>query len=162
MEKSVIVDLVPEIAKEAIEKGKLAMPISGNSMFPFLSSNNTITVVKCDTGHLWPGDIILYTVRREKQILIAHRIIKKMQYHSRRMFITKGDSCRRCDEPVDSSSIIGRIIEIKKTNYNIRLDNLTGRMLNTAVLLLSVINLFYFARVFFMKITNLEETWEQR
>ena len=63
---------------ELLKDGQpVQFPITGWSMYPFLSDGDLVTVAPIDPTTLKVGDVVLY--RREHGPLILHRLIKITQ-----------------------------------------------------------------------------------
>lgn len=148
--------LILDIKKETLERGFiLIVPTIGNSMFPFIGSNDKILTVKCDTDKLRYADIILYKSDNHKDMIIAHRLLLKTKTKNGYIFVTKGDSQIYCDKPINADSVMGKIIKIKKSNFNISLEGTPGRIINIFMLFISVTELFAVGVMFLGKIKSL-------
>lgn len=81
--------------------------LGGYSMLPVLKAGDTATVVKTGREELHKGDIVLF---RDSKKVIAHRIIRIINTNSDYTYITKGDSLKKADKPVQYQDILGKII----------------------------------------------------
>lgn len=98
----------------------IRMPVRGSSMFPVLSTGDSIVVSLPD--NLKRGDIILY---RDKGNLVCHRIVKVVkrsgpQAHDDGVYyITRGDSLLYYDAPVSVDDIIGKVSVIERKRMSL-------------------------------------------
>ena|GEM_PF-1540005 len=111
----------------------------GVSMSPFIRNSEMITVEPCSHGDLTFGDVILYQgfgsqcrqlsipLRNRK---IVHRFLWRREIGGDLRLITKGDNNYLCDPPVSPQQILGRVVEIEKNGWRLRLDTPFGRLLN--------------------------------
>lgn len=109
-------------AEEIIKSGRKArIPVSGNSMRPFIVDNRDEVLI---TGirYLKKGDIILFKNNRGEYIL--HRIccIKNMKYR------TIGDYCLKDDGVVEWSDIIGVVETLIRKGKTIDCDSYSWRL----------------------------------
>ena len=136
MDEAVLNSVILELKKEALKKGRvIALPTTGRSMFPFLTTNNKIELIKYDTQRLEKGDIIVY---KSNDKLIAHRLVRKIKAGDNYLFVTKGDTCFSFDRPINSDAIIGKVIKIRKANFYISLDTIFGKLFSLIMFFLSV------------------------
>jgi signal peptidase I len=112
----------------------------GVSMSPFIRHNEMITVKPCSHGDLTFGDIILYhgfgNQSRQLSIpledkKIVHRFLRRRDVDGESRLITKGDNNYLCDPPVSPQQVLGKVVEIEKNGWRLRLDTPLGRLLNT-------------------------------
>ena len=156
MDIEILEDLLFDVKKEALERGyNLVLKTRGRSMFPVLSTKDSIAVVKCDKDNFRYGDIILYRPGHNKKVLVAHRFIRKIKKQDRYMFITKGDTSFGFDLPVDPDDVIGRIIKIRKSAINIPLYGFIGRPLNLFMYFFSITRITALAYMFLRKLKRL-------
>src|SRR5437016_14497567 len=88
-------ELLAEVARNF---GEVRFKATGDSMLPSVWPGDVLTVRRQSFSELRVGQIVLCS--RGGQ-LMAHRIVNR----NRRPLITRGDSLRRNDAPVDESQI---------------------------------------------------------
>lgn len=139
MLEKTIDNLVFEMEKEALDRGiALIMPTAGKSMFPLLTGRDRIVILKCDERRLRRGDLVLFRRNNEGNIYVTHRLMRKIKNGHGFTLITKGDAQIHCDRAIDSDLLIGKIIKIKTPYFSISLEGITGRIINTFMLLISL------------------------
>ena len=91
--------------------GYSVFEVATGSMEPAISKNDIIITKKNSTYEI--NDIITFS--KDKNY-ITHRIISK----NNDTYITKGDANNTADTPIETSSIIGKVIkaELKNENFN--------------------------------------------
>jgi hypothetical protein len=98
-----------------------------------------ITVRPCTHRDVAFGDIILYHGfgKQDPQLSIplqdkkiVHRFLWRRVVDRELRLITKGDNNRLCDPPVLSHQVLGKVVEIEKNGWRLRLDSPLGRLLN--------------------------------
>lgn len=83
------------------------MRVQGSSMNPTLKYGDIIVVLRDNLKNYHINDIVIFFLH---DMLFVHRIaIISGDY-----CITKGDSLYCLDEPIDISSILGKVIEIRR------------------------------------------------
>jgi ATP-binding cassette, subfamily B, bacterial len=83
------------------------LKVGGYSMFPCLKPGDIITIRRVNGEELMVGDIIVFETEKK---WIAHRIMKIISQEDKRIFITKGDSCKTQDIPITEINIMGKVI----------------------------------------------------
>jgi signal peptidase I len=129
-----------DVAIELLEnRNMVKFRAPGVSMSPFIRNSEMITVEPCSHGDLTFGDIILYhgfgnqcgqlsiPIRDRK---IVHRFLWRRKIGGDIRLITKGDNNYLCDPPVSPHQILGKVVEIEKNGWRLRLDTPFGRLLN--------------------------------
>lgn len=108
------------LASDLLGRGlPVRFTVSGTSMRPFLDEGDVVTLAPVRTDELRIGDIAL--VRRSSDSLTLHRLVGKMK-GSQSLLIFQGDAVNQSDEPVTSTQVIGRVIEIQKAHKRISLQ----------------------------------------
>lgn len=130
-----------DIAMELLNnRNMVKFQAPGVSMSPFIRHNEMITVKPCSHKDLTFGDIILYygfgNQSRQLSIpledkKIVHRFLWRREIDGESRLITKGDNNYLCDPPVSPQQILGKVVEIEKKGWRLRLDIPFGRLLNT-------------------------------
>lgn len=114
-------ELLPLI-KESLKKGqKIAVTVTGNSMFPlFAHERDSVTIEKAIVYK--PKDIVLYL--RDDDTPVLHRIIKKKEDG----YAMCGDNQCVEEYPVKESNILGRVCEFERKGKIISSDNIIYRI----------------------------------
>lgn len=130
-----------DIAIELLEtRNMVKFRAPGVSMSPFIRNSDMITVEPCSHGDLTFGDVILYhgfgSQCRQLSIPlwnrnIVHRFLCRREADGEVRLITKGDNNYLCDPPILPQQILGKVVEIEKNGWRLRLDTPFGRLLNT-------------------------------
>lgn len=97
-------ELVAEVASKF---GEVSLKVTGASMIPAIWPGDVITIRRCETAELRPGQIVL--LRRGGQ-LVAHRIV----WIRDDSVITRGDSLLLDDPPVNAFNIVGEVVSIDR------------------------------------------------
>lgn len=114
------------LLKERVEQGETVnIKIEGNSMFPFLKQNDTISVRKVEFQDLRKGEIIVYKAGKH---LHAHRYIRLT---SSNKLVTKGDNNSHFDSLlVSAEQLIGKVVLIKKDKEVMTLEVVSRKIIN--------------------------------
>ena len=99
--------------------------ISG-SMAPLIQIKDQIFIKRTAPSRLHIGDIITFW---QGNILVTHRVIRKFTKGGNIYFVEKGDANTNYSQ-VDSQSIIGKVIKIKKNKREIDLNSLPWKTFN--------------------------------
>lgn len=113
-----------DILKSGID---IKVPLKGTSMFPYLRAGDIAVLTFCDYRNFKKGDIVVF---RFHDAFLAHRLIKKEKIDLAYRFITRGDSCDKCDLPFDADCIIGKIKSILRKDKKINIDSRYRSILN--------------------------------
>jgi len=87
--------------------------VEGDSMHPVIRGGDYVHVVPCAAETLRRGDVILASTVRG---LTAHRIVRIKG----RQIITRGDNSLRADPPVESASVIGKVVQVEQITGDCR------------------------------------------
>ncbi|QOR65458.1 signal peptidase I [Cytobacillus suaedae] len=108
--------------KQFIEKnGFIELPAEGKSMYPFIKTGAICRFVLCESSSIKKGDIILFQTTNGK--LVAHRFLKDEQINGRQMYVFKGDTNIRIDDPVSEQQIIGKLVIVSNKRLKIKVNN---------------------------------------
>src|SRR5215471_40370 len=95
-----------ELAAEVLRSsGKLRLQVTGWSMLPTVWPGDTLIVERVDSAEVTEGEIVLF--RRDRRLFV-HRVVKNQSA----LLVTRGDSMRTPDSPVDKNESLGRICSI--------------------------------------------------
>ncbi|MEK7597027.1 MAG: nucleotidyltransferase family protein [Patescibacteria group bacterium] len=103
--------------KLILKKIKFITNTEGQSMFPFIQSNDGIYIRHIIFSKLKINDIVIF---RQKGKFITHRIIYKKQNY----IVTKGDNNLNSDGKIYPKQIIGKVYQIRRNGKIINLDTL--------------------------------------
>src|SRR5580700_1786408 len=95
-------DLVADVARS---HGTVQLKVAGASMVPALWPGDMVTVRRCDLLEIEPDRIIVF---RQNERLIVHRMLR---WAGDRV-VARGDARSRCDEPVRTDEVLGRVESI--------------------------------------------------
>jgi len=122
--------------------------VGGNSMYPHLRKGDYVTISKIPFKDIKKGDIIVF---RSASKFIAHRVIKKKHTGSSFVFITKGDSCKKPDSPVNRERYFGRIEAFERKGKIYRFNTPFFRNYNVFLALISPYTPIVYSFVRFFK-----------
>jgi signal peptidase I len=103
-------DLAADVAHIS---GKVQLKVAGFSMVPALWPGDLVTVRRCDPSELLAGSIIVF---RQNEKLVVHRLIALTGGR----VVTRGDARPRCDEPVGTAEVLGRVDSVLRDGRPIR------------------------------------------
>lgn len=124
----------------------------GSSMYPLLKDLDTLYFVPYGGQTLKSGDVILFKNKKsDKAITITHRIVSINDV----TIITKGDNNLCIDNfLVDTSDIIGLVVQVKRGNKIFRVRN--G---GVGMLLAKVIHLFLLIKIKILHFISFPYSW---
>ncbi len=106
---------VDPIIKQGIP---VRIPVRGSSMFPFMTTGDSIIVTSPD--NLRKGDIIIFRDPESHDGgLICHRIIRIFRQREITFYITRGDALLYEDRPVSSDRVIGKVVRIERKKVSL-------------------------------------------
>lgn len=102
------------LLRDILKSGStLRIRVTGDSMSPFLSGGETLSIRKVSASTLRLGDLIFF--RSREGFTVLHRIVrKKRTCQNSYIFQTKGDALRGMDSPVCADDIIGKVCTVEK------------------------------------------------
>lgn len=116
-----------ELLKDSLAKyGYVWVKLIGKSMLPFLSSGTLIVVRKADTKDIFIGDIVLF---KKDDIIIAHRVFKKINLDGRFFLKAKSDISFFSEPLISCEELIGKVAAFKRFGREINIDNFIFRFL---------------------------------
>ena len=103
----------------------------GGSMFPFIRSDDILSVSPTDVGQVQIGDVLL--CESIQGTLLAHRLVGKGIEGGKAALVTRGDALSYADPPLDAEALLGRVTRIERQGCYISLTGhwarLQGRLL---------------------------------
>lgn len=111
-----LLDAALELSQQADQQ--VWWPFVGNSMSPYIEAGDMI-LVQHTLRPVRLGDVIVFRCSGE---LVAHRVVFVRKSGSRYIYRAKGDNSRNFDMPISQSSILGRVICVRKNDGIISLD----------------------------------------
>jgi len=104
--------LLKEAGFSLLAEGKtLEVRANGYSMYPAIKPGVIISIEPLPTGsEPRPGEIIAW---KRDSGLVVHRVVRVEKNNKGKVFITRGDSCKFEDPPVDAGKIAGKVISFK-------------------------------------------------
>ncbi|MDR6121925.1 signal peptidase [Bacillus sp. SLBN-46] len=128
-----------KLLKQAINKdGWIELPAFGNSMFPYIRSDDVCRFSPCDSSQLKKGDVVL--VQLQTGQLIAHRLVKKQIVNYQHVFILKGDTNLGFDKPIEEGQILGKLVDVKKQHIHLSPDHFIMRLWGGMILTFPVLS----------------------
>jgi len=122
--------LVSDTWLEEFKKtGKGWLRILSGSMAPLIETGNQIFIEKISPSKIHIGDIITFW---KGNILVTHRVIRKVRKGRNLYFIERGDRYLR-HSLIASRSLMGKVRQIKKGTKNYNIDSLIWQLFNRAV-----------------------------
>jgi signal peptidase I len=101
----------------------------GRSMHPTIKEGEIITVQPVPPSAVKIGDIILY---RFKGGVIAHRVVRIERGDAGSRFILRGDASGICDEPVEPTQVLGKVLSVERNGRIIDLYRHRARIFRKA------------------------------
>src|SRR3989441_6722993 len=121
-------ELLAEVARKF---GEIRFKATGDSMLPSVWPGDLLTVRRQSFSEFQSGEIVLYEREGAENTLtrpygpasprgdfVAHRIVRR----NGRQLITRGDSLRRNDAPVDEEQVLGRVVCVTRNGRHIGLE----------------------------------------
>lgn len=99
--------MIELLAAAAATRGGLRLRLYGTSMVPSIRSGEVVRVRAVAPGVLRRGDVVLC---HGEGRLLAHRVLRL----SAGSLITRGDTVRRADPPIEVSRVIGRVESVER------------------------------------------------
>ena len=113
-------DIMPLI-KESITSGqKIAVTVTGNSMYPMLTHGRDSVVLEKAVVYK-PKDVVLYM--RDDETPVLHRIIAKREEG----FAMCGDAQEVEEYPISEDKVLGRVCEFERKGKKISVDDFLYR-----------------------------------
>jgi signal peptidase I len=109
--------MLKNVGLNLLNEGKtIRIKAHGYSMYPSIRPGSVILIEPLKLkGRPVPGEIL--AIKRETG-LIVHRLVKIIKKDGNELFIARGDSNPREDDPVKISMIAGRIIRAETSGEN--------------------------------------------
>ena len=131
--------------------------VSNHSMSPFLLKGGLIIARRTSMDKLIPGDLIIY--RQGGAHYCIHRFLYKRTARTDAgqnsnysyLLITKGDNLIDLDPPVTEDRFIGRATAIRRGDREIRMENLSWRLINRSLGVISLSQLYALKFLLFIK-----------
>ena len=122
-------ELLAEVARKF---GEIRFKATGDSMLPSVWPGDLLTVRRQSFSEFQSGEIVLYEREDGENALtrsygpaspkgrgfVAHRIVGR----NGRQLITRGDSLRRNDAPVNEDQVLGRVVCVTRNGRRIGLE----------------------------------------
>jgi signal peptidase I len=103
-----------ELAAEVLRSaGMVRLRVTGWSMLPTVWPGDTLIIERVDRAGVSEGDIVLFG--RDRRVF-AHRVVK----NENSALVTRGDSMRTPDSPVNDSEFLGRVSSIVRNGRYIK------------------------------------------
>lgn len=103
-----------ELLLEALRRfGSARLTVTGASMLPAIWPGDVVTVRSCEPAELRPGEVVSFW---RGEFLVSHRIQSLL---GGGVVITRGDSARHCDPPLNPADILGCVVAIERTGRRV-------------------------------------------
>jgi signal peptidase I len=101
------------VVSEVLSRGhSVRFRAKGASMHPAIRDGEIVTVAPVQPAEIRRGDVILYRFRGG---VIAHRVASIGRGTAGTLvFVVRGDAFHGCDEPVDESALLGRVVTAER------------------------------------------------
>ena len=106
---------------------KIALRVSGRSMYPLMRDGDPIYIEKCDPKELSIGDIITF---KKDGLYVTHRVLWLTKKGNGIRLITKGDNEINTDPPVSPVSVLGKVASIQRGNRTLHISTPFWRFAN--------------------------------
>ena len=112
MESDILISELYGFTSDLLKSNQdVIIEVGGYSMYPSLKPRDLITIRRIEKDQLEIGDIIVFNKGNK---WIAHRIRKAYFDDGKRFFITKGDSCKTEDLPVNELNVVAKVIAFSR------------------------------------------------
>jgi signal peptidase I len=121
MEEGKLGNSVQKILISLLKEGKeVWVGTDGRSMYPLIKEGDFVKIKPVKVEELLLGDIVAFHHNGEKEVIIAHRLIKK----NKDVLLTRGDNSflKYADAPVDQDDFLGKIVARKRNGQTRALD----------------------------------------
>lgn len=121
--------MLKNVGLNLLSEGKtIRIKAHGYSMYPSIKPGSVILIEPITLkGPPVPGEII--AIKRESG-LIVHRLVRILKNEGTTLFIARGDSNARTDDPVNISMIAGRIISADSGSAHINKNQKQNYVIN--------------------------------
>ncbi|MFC1716954.1 S24/S26 family peptidase [Candidatus Poribacteria bacterium] len=102
---------------------------TGTSMLPRIKEGDML-LVQHGLHRIRSGDVVAFRAGGE---LITHRVLLIRRHGDRRTYLMKGDNRRLFDALVYETSVMGRVVRIKRDEKSIDLERSHSKFLNLAI-----------------------------
>lgn len=83
----------------------------GSSMLPALWPGDRLVVRRREFSEVQAGQIVLYS---RGGGLVAHRVVRRVSGPDGERLVTRGDSVRQDDSPVQKSEVVGVVVSVMR------------------------------------------------
>lgn len=109
------------LLKESLIMGNtISLTLTGKSMEPFIPEGSSLTVKAAHIDTVRAGDIILFI---NKDMVIAHRLFKKVRQDNGIFLKVKPDASASFDPLIHSDNLIGKVVSIRIDRKTVSLNN---------------------------------------
>ena len=104
--------------------------MAGKSMFPLLGHGSLAKVALAPFEDMRLGDIAVF---KAGSGFMCHRVVGKKNLDKELFLKTKGDAVSCSDPLVRKDAFVGKVITVRKGRFDIKIDNLTCRVIGLAL-----------------------------
>lgn len=105
--------------------GEVRIPARGDSIHG-TRKGDVLVFGKCQWEGTQPGDILLY---RSGERVLAHRVVRTSFNGDKYVFVTKSDTARHLDPPVDPDQILGKLKSVEREGKVLPASRVRGSLL---------------------------------
>lgn len=128
-----------QLLREWIAAGESAwVPLTGDSMGPFLPSGSKVLICRAAPGRIVPGDLVVF---EDEGRMICHRVLRRRPQGLSHAFLTKGDGWRTTDPWVRTHQVIGKVIAMSRGGRVVRLETPLRRLQAVAAVARSLVGI---------------------
>lgn len=117
-------EVVCGLAEEVVLTfGEIRLRVFGTSMVPSILPGDLVSIRQANLQDISLGEVVLFL---QKGRLFVHRVVGRKVAATadgpdEPCLITRGDRLRHEDPPVMSSALLGRVVSVKRKNWEVKL-----------------------------------------
>lgn len=111
--------------------------ITGNCMSPLIREGDSL-VIKHGNHDVRVGDVVVYGTPGK---FYTHRVVRIRYTEGREFFLLKGDRSPTFDQPVSRDQILGKVIEVRRTDGNLYFNSVFWKYVNYLLSVRSYVSL---------------------
>ena len=116
----VVANIVNQLVAERLDAGSISFVITSGSMLPTLAPGDRVIVRGIAPCDVRLGDIVMAQVGDAR---VVHRVIARRVENGTVSLVTKGDNCRRADDPWGETHLLGGVIAMQRNGDTINMQS---------------------------------------
>jgi hypothetical protein len=116
---TVVTGLLEASSESSGITASISFRAAGDSMYPSIRDGESIIVSPLHGDRIVRGDVLLC---RHGDRFLAHRVVELSGVGPERVVRLRGDAKRDCDAPVAESSVIGKVVSVRRDGRTISLS----------------------------------------